>query len=65
MAEDKGAELFTEKARNKLRSPDDLNGYVRVVNPSGWIVLAICAINPLLHCGVGESSKHENYQPFP
>ena len=44
MAEDKGTELFTKKARNKLRSPDDLNVYVRVVNPSGWIVLAICAI---------------------
>ena len=44
MAEDKGAELFTKKARNKLRSPDDLNMYVRVVNPSGWIVLTVCAI---------------------
>ena len=44
MAKDKGEELFTEKARNKLRSPDDLSEYVRVINPSGWIVLTACAI---------------------
>lgn len=44
MAEDKDAELFTEKARSKLRSPDDLNEYVRVTNPSGWVVLAACAV---------------------
>ena len=44
MAEDKGTELFTEKARNKLRSPDDLSEYLRVTNASGWIVLTICAI---------------------
>lgn len=34
--------IFTEKAANKLRSPDDLDNYVRVTNPSVWIVLTAC-----------------------
>ena len=32
--------IFTKKASDKLRSPDDLNEYVRVTNPSVWVVLA-------------------------
>ena len=35
--------LFTKKAADKLRSPDDLDEYVRVTNPSVWVVLAACA----------------------
>ena len=35
-------ELFTKKATEKLRSPDDLDEYVRVTNPSIWVVLAAC-----------------------
>ena len=35
--------MFTEKASKKLRSPDDLDEYVRVTNPSVWVVLAACA----------------------
>lgn len=35
--------IFTKKASEKLRSPDDLDEYVRVTNPSVWIVLAACA----------------------
>ena len=35
--------IFTEKAAAKLRSPDDLDNYVRVTNPSVWVVLAACA----------------------
>ena len=34
--------IFNEKAMNKLRSPDDLDRYVRVTNPSVWIILAAC-----------------------
>lgn len=34
--------LFTEKVAKKLRSPDDLDEYVRVTNPSIWVVLAAC-----------------------
>ena len=34
---------FREKASKKLRSPDDLDEYVRVTNPSVWVVLAACA----------------------
>ena len=43
MADDKSS-IFTEKAQDKLRSPDDLDEYVRVTNPSIWVVLAACAV---------------------
>ena len=41
---DENSSLFTQKAQSKLRSPDDLDEYVRLTNPSVWIVLAACAI---------------------
>ena len=34
--------LFNKKATEKLRSPDDLDKYVRVTNPSVWVTLAAC-----------------------
>ncbi|MBP3894278.1 MAG: hypothetical protein J6D34_09595 [Atopobiaceae bacterium] len=34
--------IFNEKAYEKLRSPDDLDKYVRVTNPSGWVALLGC-----------------------
>ena len=34
--------IFNQKATEKLRSPDDLDKYVRVTNPSVWVVLAAC-----------------------
>lgn len=36
--------IFTEKATERLHSPEDLDAYVRVTNPSVWIALAACAI---------------------
>ena len=36
--------IFTEKATDRLRSPDDLDEYVRVTNPSVWVVLGACAV---------------------
>lgn len=33
---------FNQKAAEKLRSPDDLDAYVRVTNPSLWLVLFAC-----------------------
>ena len=42
MADETNTSIFTEKAENKLRSPDDLDDYVRVTNPSVWVVLAAC-----------------------
>ena len=36
--------LFTKKAEDKLRSPDDLDEYVRVTNPSVWVVLGACVV---------------------
>ena len=40
---DEEKSIFTKKATDKLRSPDDLDEYVRVTNPSVWVVLAACA----------------------
>ena len=34
--------IFNKKATDKLRSPDDLDKYVRVTNPSVWVVLGAC-----------------------
>ena len=34
--------IFNKRATEKLQSPDDLDQYVRVTNPSVWIVLAAC-----------------------
>ena len=41
MAESKHS-IFNQRAAEKLRSPDDLDKYVRVTNPSVWVVLAAC-----------------------
>ena len=34
--------IFNKKATEKLHSPDDLDKYVRVTNPSVWVTLAAC-----------------------
>lgn len=34
--------IFNKKATEKLRNPDDLDKYVRVTNPSVWVVLGAC-----------------------
>jgi hypothetical protein len=41
MADEKSS-IFTKKASERLHSPDDLDEYVRVTNPSVWVVLAAC-----------------------
>ena len=38
------APIFNPKAAEKLRSPDDLDKYIRVTNPSVWVVLAACIV---------------------
>lgn len=38
----KAASIFNEQAQEKLRSPDDLDKYVRVTSPSVWVVLGAC-----------------------
>ena len=35
--------IFNRAATDKLRSPDDLDKFVRVTNPSVWVVLVACA----------------------
>ena len=34
--------IFNQRATERLRSPDDLDKYVQVTNPSVWVVLAAC-----------------------
>ena len=36
--------IFNQKATEKLRSPDDLDKYIQVTNPSVWIVLLACSV---------------------
>ena len=46
--------IFNKKAAEKLRNPDDLDKFVRVTNPSVWVVLAacVCLIAGLLAWGI-------------
>ena len=37
-----GQSIFNKKATEKLRSPDDLDKYVQVTNPSIWVALIAC-----------------------
>ena len=41
MAE-QASSIFNKQATERLRSPDDLDRYVRVTTPSVWVVLAAC-----------------------
>ena len=34
--------IFNKRATERLRSPDDLEKYVQVTNPSVWVVLGAC-----------------------
>ena len=40
---DAARSIFNQRATDKLRSPDDLDKYVRVTNPSVWVLLLACA----------------------
>ena len=37
-------ELFRKKSLDKIKSPDQLNDYLRVVNPGVWLLLAAVVI---------------------
>ena len=41
---DASSSIFNRKATEKLRSPDDLDKYVRVTNPGVWIVIVACIV---------------------
>ena len=51
---DTSSSIFNKRATEKLRSPDDLDKYVRVTNPSIWVVLAasVAILVGLLSWGV-------------
>ena len=35
--------IFSKKAMKKLRSPDDMEKYLRITNPGMWLILGACA----------------------
>lgn len=39
---DAASSIFNKKAAERLRSPDDLDKFVRVTNPGVWVVLVAC-----------------------
>ncbi|MBR0404858.1 MAG: hypothetical protein IJI68_06600 [Eggerthellaceae bacterium] len=39
---DASSSIFNKNATQRLRSPDDLDKFVRVTNPNVWVVLAAC-----------------------
>lgn len=39
-----GDELFRKKSLDKIKSPENLNDYVRVANPGVWLLLAAIII---------------------
>ena len=41
---DAAPSIFNKKATEKLRSPDDLEEYVRITNPSVWLVLGAITV---------------------
>jgi len=41
---EKGKLLFREKSLDRINSPEQLNDYIKVANPSIWIVLAAVVI---------------------
>jgi len=41
---DTGKVIFNKKATEKLRSPDDLDKYVKVTNPSIWVTVIACVV---------------------
>ena len=51
---DTTSSIFNKRATEKLRSPDDLDKYVRVTNPSIWVVLvaSVAILVGLLAWGV-------------
>lgn len=44
MARQQGFSIFNKEAQEKLRSPDDLDKYVRVTTPGKWSVIVAFAI---------------------
>ena len=49
--------IFRQKSIDKINSPESLNDYLKVTNPSVWIVLAgslILIIGALVFCTIGK-----------
>ena len=40
MSEEKKESIFRKKALDQIRSPEQLNGYLKVTNPGIWLILA-------------------------
>lgn len=56
-------EIFRKKSLNKIKSPEDLNDYVRVANPGVWMVLTAVIILLIGVCIWGFFGRMETKVP--
>lgn len=56
-------EIFRKKSLNKIKSPEDLNDYVRVANPGIWMVLAAVIVLLIGVCIWGVFGRIETKVP--
>lgn len=56
-------EIFRKKSLNRIKSPEDLNDYVRVANPGVWMVLAAVVILLVGVCIWGTFGRIETKVP--
>lgn len=52
--------IFTEKSLNTIKSPESLNDYIRVANPSVWLLIASIIVLLLGACIWGIFGKIES-----
>ena len=56
-------EIFRKKSLNRVKSPEDLNDYVRVANPGVWMVLAAVVVLLIGVCVWGILGRIETKVP--
>lgn len=56
-------QLFNDQANNRIKSPDDLNEYIKVANPGMWVSLVaiiVFLLGGLFWCVFGRLDTREN-----
>lgn len=43
-SKERASQIFNKRAAEKLRNPDSLDKYIKVTNPSVWLVLTACLL---------------------
>ncbi len=60
-------EIFRQKSLNRISSPEELDGYLKVVNPGIWIVLGtiiVLLMGFIVVCTVGTVEDKDNVVAF-